>query len=270
MMVYVGTMPDETSKLAKWIFPADSPLESWGDYEPWTGINCLMQPTMARVFKTLPVGDIFLSWANAAGKPLSRKDAGVKTFEEWLKLRWQELHARMQSNVSFADFWEQSLRSGGVWETPQKTTVKLRDDVTTLKLPESAENASESCHLWAWASVMLFDGRVSNRGWLQETAEPMSGQVWGNIADIHPKKALALGLTADDEIEITTKAGQIKLPVRITEDVAENVVAVSFGQGHTALGRLAAGRGANVFESLITKMRHLCSAGRRLKKPAKN
>jgi molybdopterin-containing oxidoreductase family iron-sulfur binding subunit len=95
---------------------------------------------------------------------------------------------------------------------------------------------------------MLFDGRVSNRGWLQETAEPMSGQVWGNVADINPQKAVALGLTSDDEIEITTKTGQIKLPVRITADVAENVVAVSFGQGHTALGRLAYRRGANAFE----------------------
>jgi Fe-S-cluster-containing dehydrogenase component/anaerobic selenocysteine-containing dehydrogenase len=249
MMVYVGTMPDETSKLAKWIFPADSPLESWGDYEPWTGMHCLMQPTMARVHGTLPDGDIFLRLAQAAGKPLLRKGTQhVNTFEEWLKLRWQELHNRVSPTVTFADFWEQSLRRGGVWETPEKITVKLREDVTSLKLPESIENTSESCQLWAWASVMLFDGRVSNRGWLQEMPEPMSGQAWGNIADVHPKKALALGLTDGDEVEITTKTGQIRMPVRITEDVAENIVAVSFGQGHTALGRLALSRGANVFE----------------------
>jgi molybdopterin-containing oxidoreductase family iron-sulfur binding subunit len=248
--VYMGTMPDETSKLAKWIFPVDSPLESWGDYEPWTGINCLMQPTMARVFKTLPAGDIFLSLANAAGKPLSRKGTGVKTFEEWLKLRWQELQARMAPNISFADFRENALRTGGVWETPANVSVKLREDIRTLRFPEPD---TVSCQLWAWSSVLLFDGSVSNRGWLQETAEPMSGQVWGNTADIHPRKAVALGLTNDDEIEITTKTGQIKLAVRITGDVAENVVAVSFGQGHTALGRLAEGRGANVFEVISNK-----------------
>ena len=245
--VYIGTMPDETSKLAKWIFPENSPLESWGDYEPWTGINCLMQPTMARVFNTLSAGDIFLSFANAAGKPLSRKGTLKKTFEEWLKLRWQELHMHIASNVPFTDFWEQSLRNGGTLETPSNVVVKLKDDIGTLTLPEKD---TESCHLWAWSSVLFFDGRVSNRGWLQETAEPMSSQVWGNVADIHPKKALALGLAANDEIEITTKAGKIRLPVRITEDVAENVVAVSFGQGHSALGHLAEARGANVFEAI--------------------
>lgn len=250
--IYIGTMPDETSRLTPWIFPTDSPLESWGDYEPWMGTNCLTQPTMARLYGTRSSGDVFLSLAQAAGKPLSRKDTKqVNSFEQWLKLRWQEIHARIAPTVSFTDFWQTVLRNGGAWETPQNITVKLRDDAGQIRFPEPVEQQTtqpEICHLWAWSSILLFDGRVSNRGWLQETAEPMSGQVWGNIADIHPTKALALGLTNGDEIEISTKSGQIQLPVRITEDVAENVVAVSFGQGHTTLGRLASWRGANVFE----------------------
>jgi Fe-S-cluster-containing dehydrogenase component/anaerobic selenocysteine-containing dehydrogenase len=243
--VYVGTMPDETSKLAKWIFPADSPLESWGDYEPWTGINCLMQPTMARVFNTLSAGDIFMSWASAAGKKLSRKGNAAKSFEEWLKLRWRELHMHIATNVPFEDFWKESLRNGGTWETPVNVPVKLKDDIGTLRFSKSD---TENFQLWAWSSVLLFDGRVSNRGWLQETAEPISSQVWGNIADINPKKAVALGLAGNDEIEIATKTGKIRLAVRITEDAAENIVGVSFGQGHSALGRLAESRGANVFD----------------------
>ena len=40
--------------------------------------------------------------------------------------------------------------------------------------------------------------------------------------------------------------------MRITEDVAENIVAVSFGQGHKALGRSGTWRGANVFEAIDT------------------
>jgi molybdopterin-containing oxidoreductase family iron-sulfur binding subunit len=253
-VVYLGTMPDETSKLAKWIFPADSYLESWGDYEPWTGSNCLMQPTMARLHNTLSSGDVFLSLAEASGRPLSRKDIKqVTTSEQWLKLRWQELHARMAPTIPFDEFWQSALRNGGTFEQPQNVTVKLREDAAAIKFPEPVEQQAatpESCQLWAWASVLLFDGRVSNRGWLQETAEPLSGQVWGNIADVHPEKALALGLANGDEIEIATKTGQIRLPVRITKDVHKSIVAVSFGQGHTALGRLAALRGANVFEAI--------------------
>jgi len=244
-VAYLGTMPDETSKLAKWIFPVDSPLESWGDYESWTGVHCLMQPTMSRLYPTRSTGDMFISLAKAAEKPLSRK---VDSFEQWLKLRWKEIHARISPNVFYEEFWQSSLRNGFAIEQPKEVTVRPRLLVDFIE-PKGAFEPEE-LQLWAWSSVLLFDGRVSNRGWLQESAEPMSGQAWGNVADIHPKKALALGLTNGDEIEITTKSGQIKLPVRITEDVAENVVAVSFGQGHTALGRFAAGRGANVFEAI--------------------
>ncbi len=248
--IYIGTMLDETAKLAPWNLPVDSPLESWGDYEPWTGVHCLMQPTMSRLYGTRSSGDIFLAIAQAAEKPLMRGDSKqINTFEQWLKLRWKELHASTASNTLFEDFWSWSLRNGFALEMPQNAEVKLSEDVANVSLPESVVYP-ETCELWAWSSVMLFDGRVANRGWLQETAEPMSGLVWGNIADIHPKRALALGLTSGDEIEITTKSGQIQLPVRITEDVAENIVAVSFGQGHTALGKLAAWRGANIFEAV--------------------
>jgi len=245
--IYIGTMPDETSRLTPWIFPADSPLESWGDYQPWSGLHCLMQPTMARLYGTRSAGDIFLSLAKASGRPLKRKGSQeVNSFEEWLKLEWQELHSKIASDVPFEEFWKQSLQAGFAEEKPQKVEAKLSSDVSNIKFPE--QQTEKSTHLWAWASVLLFDGRVSNRGWIQETAEPISGQVWGNIADIHPKKAQSLNLSNDDEIEIKTKAGQIRLPVRITEDVAENALAVSFGQGHTAFGNLAKYRGANVFD----------------------
>ena len=104
--------------------------------------------------------------------------------------------------------------------------------------------------LWPWASVSLFDGRVVNRGWLQELPDPTSGIVWGNYADIHPDKARSLGLADGDIVELACDSGKVKAAIRITEDVAENIVAISFGQGHTALGRNAANRGANVFELL--------------------
>lgn len=247
--IYVGTMPDETSRLVQWILPANSPLESWGDYEPWTGMHCLMQPTMAKLHNTRMSGDYFLAIAKSAGKALSRNDnKQIKNFEEWLKFRWQELHTRIAPTNLFTDFWQQSLRNGGAIEIPQKVSLSLKENIEQIHFPRPENIQTDNCQLWLWPSIMLFDGRVSNRGWLQETAEPMSGIVWGNTADIHPKKALELGLSNKDEIEINTRTGKIHLPVRITEDVSENIVAVSFGQGHKNLGSLAAWQGANAFE----------------------
>jgi Fe-S-cluster-containing dehydrogenase component/anaerobic selenocysteine-containing dehydrogenase len=250
--IYIGTMLDETAKLAPWNFPIDSPLESWGDYEPWTGMHCLMQPTMSRLYGTRSSGDVFLAIAQAAEKPLIRVDVKqINTFEQWLKLRWQELHSRISPDTPFADFWQQALRNSYVTEKPENKHIGFSEKISSIKLPEPVPPKSENpedCQLWIWSSIMFFDGRVANRGWLQETTEPMSGLVWGSIADVHPKKASALGLADGDEIEITTRSGKILLPVRITEDVDENVVATFFGQGHKSLGRLAQSRGANVFE----------------------
>ena len=78
-LVYLGTMLNETARMARWVLPVHSPLEAWGDYEPWTGIHCLMQPTMGALHDTRHSGDVFLSLAEQCGRPLSesRRAVGV-------------------------------------------------------------------------------------------------------------------------------------------------------------------------------------------------
>ena len=49
-------------------------------------------------------------------------------------------------------------------------------------------------------------------------------------------------------VELTAADNRsIQAPARVTEEVAEEAVAISFGQGHTALGTNAANLGANAF-----------------------
>jgi Fe-S-cluster-containing dehydrogenase component len=50
--------------------------------------------------------------------------------------------------------------------------------------------------------------------------------------------------------EIRSSEGVIQVPVYVSERVCRGVIAVPFGQGHTALGRYARGRGANPFAVL--------------------
>jgi Fe-S-cluster-containing dehydrogenase component/anaerobic selenocysteine-containing dehydrogenase len=250
-LIYMGTMHDETSKLAKWILPIESPLETWQDYEPQAGIHCLMQPTMARLIDvTRSSGDILLATANAADKPLSRSDVAPATFEAWLKLRWQEVHKRIAAQVSFDEFWQSSLRRGFVLEKPEPVKVELSPETAKYEFSKPRAVKDGTMALWAWSSVVLFDGRLSNRGWIQELPDPTSGIVWRNTADIHPQKAKLMDLCEGDIVEIACQGGKIEVPVRLTEDVAENTIAICFGQGHTALGRNASGRGANVFQLL--------------------
>ncbi len=253
-VVYLGTMPDETSELAEWVLPVSGPLESWGDYSPCAGVNGLMQPVMASMYETISAGDALLGLSQVAEKPLLQP--GFKTaapdFKTWLQQHWQAIAARIAPNQSFEAFWSETLRAGGVWETVPAVLVELHSGVGTLNLTPTPLGSSDpaSFHLWAWPSVTLFDGRASNRGWLQEAPDPTSFNVWGSWIDIHPKRAEALGLSPGQVVELKTGQGTIQAPLRLTEDVSSGVVAIAFGQGHTALGRVAAHRGANIFSLL--------------------
>jgi anaerobic selenocysteine-containing dehydrogenase/Fe-S-cluster-containing dehydrogenase component len=249
-VVYLGTHRDETAELATWVLPIDSPFESWGDYEPSTGVHGLIQPVTPRLHDTRATGDILLAMAEVGRQPLSSNG----TFEEWLRNRWDGLRKENAASTSFADFWTESLRAGGIWTEPPAVSVSLRASVADLtaalqpsRVPEAKAGTAQ---LWAWSSVLLFDGRVSNRGWLQETPDPVSSMVWSNCIDLHPTTARQLGVDDGDIVELRTRAGKIELPVRSTDDVVENVAAVAFGQGHSAMGANAAGRGANVFDLL--------------------
>ena len=250
-VVYLGTMPDETANLAAWALPVDYSLETWGDYEPYTGVESVIQPTMARLYDTRNAGDVFIAMAAAAGRQLAREGhiARPQNFEEWLRARWGDIKAAADPARPFDDWWTETLRQGGAWTQARLTQPKVNAGTIRLSLVPPAERAQDItvASLWPYPSITLFDGRGSNRGWLQEAPDPITFFVWGSWIDIHPKKAAALGLSDGDVARLTAGTGTVEAPVRVTEDVHEDAVAIPFGQGHTALGRRAAGVGANAF-----------------------
>ena len=251
-VVYLGAMPDETAALASWVLPVDSPLESSGDYEPWTGVHGLMQPAISRLYDTRSAGDVLLSLAAAAGRPLSPAEstAPLATFQVWLAHRWELLRRKVASSTPADQFWTTSLRSGGFWETPAPVKVEFPRFAAIPFVERPAEPGAGELALWAWASPLLYDGRTANRGWIQEAPDPTTTIVWGSWLDVHPRTAAALGLADDDVVEVRRNTAAVELPVRITEDVAEGVAALAFGQGHAAMGKNASGRGANAFRLL--------------------
>jgi anaerobic selenocysteine-containing dehydrogenase/Fe-S-cluster-containing dehydrogenase component len=251
-VVYLGTMMDETAERADWVLPIDSPLESWGDYQPVPLTLNLMQPTMGRIFDTQAAGDIFMDMARAAGRPLVRGEGQEPPadFHAWLREHW---NIWLRTKPMPAEvFWQKVLRQGGLWldspiEAPEWAPARV-----ALSLPQAVvpETAAPEAALWLWPSVMLSDGRTANRGWLQEAPDPTTHAVWGSWMDIHPSKAKALGIADGDVIALENEAGKVEAPARVTEDVHASTVALAFGQGHTALGRNARGRGANAFALL--------------------
>ena len=154
------------------------------------------------------------------------------------------------------DFWKETLRAGGSWADYPPSRAGGSDTAlgSAYWLAEAAPAANsrlprDAAALWLWPSVFLFDGRTANRGWMQEAPDPTTHTVWGSWVDIHPAKAKTLGIADGDILELSSKAGKVEAPARVTEDVHEQAVALAFGQGHTALGRNAKDRGANAFSS---------------------
>jgi len=242
-IICLGTMLDETAALARWVLPVLSPLEMWGDYEPWTGIHCLMQPTMGPLHNAWHSGDVFL--ALSGGAP-SETDGPVSSFRDGLMKRWRKLQQKMSPQEPFEAFWQTSLKNGVVVESVRRQpSPALQEQEGQPAIP--ATQAQGGKHLWLWPSVLLFDGRLANRGWMQEIPERMSALAWGSWVDISPATARELAVADGDIIEVSNEFGRIQAPARVTDDVADNVVAVAFGQGHTNLGELANNRGVNAF-----------------------
>jgi molybdopterin-containing oxidoreductase family iron-sulfur binding subunit len=101
-------------------------------------------------------------------------------------------------------------------------------------------------HLVTFATQMG-DGRGANRPWLQETPDPQTTVTWNSWLEIHPDTAHQLGIVDDDIVEVSPVGGgeKIEAVVYLYPAIRPDTVAIPFGQGHTALGRWAEGRGVN-------------------------
>jgi len=176
-------------------------------------------------FGNLKPGDVLLALAEAAGKSVTPTDSDstFPPFEAWLRQRWEERPLRA------------SLRQGGLWSDPEPSgPVKLRPEVGQLRFEAPSKTPRKGEQLWLWPSLMLFDGRGRGRGWLHEAPDPTTQIAWDGFVDIHPDLAGRLGVGDGDQVKLS---GKLTAPVRVTDDVADGVVAAPFG-GPDRLGNV--------------------------------
>jgi anaerobic selenocysteine-containing dehydrogenase/Fe-S-cluster-containing dehydrogenase component len=245
-VVWAGTVPDESAESAHLLLPIHHPLESWRDNFPRAGVHGLGQPVMQPVFASKSLGDVLITVANqSGGAPLPWKDTAAAVKTEWAKLA---------GSTDSSQFWVKSLTEGGISSAPGPASVALKLDAlksspNTPELPQLA--------LFTYPHPFLYDGRGADKPWMQEIPEPVTQIVWDSWAEIHPDTARALGLASDQVVEVTSSEGVIKAPVLVSAGVAPGTIAVPLGQGHTAYGRYAAGRGANAFTLLRPRHAHI-------------
>jgi molybdopterin-containing oxidoreductase family iron-sulfur binding subunit len=242
---------DETASACDLILPDHDPLEQWNDAEPRAGVYGLQQPVMAPVFETRQTGEVLLQVAAQIGGSVGARFT-TASYKEYLQRSWQGLQGRLGDRRPFDTFWREGLQRGGVWtDPPREQPVRLAATATdALEGGAVWEGAGDGLTLVVYPSPALYDGRGANRPWLQELPDPVTKVTWSTWIEIHPATAADLGIAEGDHVEVTTAAGSITAPAFLYPGLRRDTVAVPIGQGHTAFGRYAEGRGANAYALL--------------------
>lgn len=251
-VVSLSSCPDETSGFANIILPSHTPFESWGDYSPKTGIECLMQPVMGNLFDTRETGDILI---NMGKQVMGESIFPWSNYYEFLKNSWKDRIAEHSSGPAFESAWKDTVRKGGIWADEKKTvsgdqkgkSPELKD----IQIPSPGKTKKETdgvFHLAVFPTIQFYDGRMANRPWLQEFPDPITQVTWGGWVEIHPQTAASLGIKKGDMVRVRSSYGFADFPVLPLDTVLPRTVAVPVGQGHKSFGRFAEGLPSNPFE----------------------
>ncbi|HEX7120255.1 MAG TPA: molybdopterin dinucleotide binding domain-containing protein [Longimicrobiales bacterium] len=236
---------DETSESAHLLLPDHHFLESWGDYEPRTGVHSIVQPVMTPVFRTKQTGDVLLSVARRVGVAIP---TAATTYYDYLRERWaRDIYPQAGAAAPFDEWWRETLQLGVVvTDAPAAPAVSLNAGaLAQLDLETPQFSGDGDLLLVAYPSYRFYDGRTANRPWLQELPDPVSKISWTSWVEVNPQTAERLGLDTGSMTEVTTPHGTATLPVWIHPGTRPDVIAVQLGQGHEEFGRYARGRGVN-------------------------
>ncbi len=227
---------DETAALCDLLLPDHTPLEQWGALEPLPGVTSFVQPAMTPVFDTRQTADVLLAVAAKAGRTAG--PAGAGSARDLVRAGRPEgaLDAALQRGVEL----------GGAAARP----VRLAAEFVRLPYQAPAFDGAEGLILVAYPSAALYDGRGANKGWLQEFPDVATKIAWQSWIELHPETAQRMGLANGDVVTVTSPHGRVEAPVYVYPGVRPDVAAMAIGQGHTAYGRNAAGRGANPLDLL--------------------
>jgi anaerobic selenocysteine-containing dehydrogenase len=252
-VISFASFPDETAARADYIFPDHTPLESWGYQKVRTGSERMTlsgsQPVVVPFHDTHATADVLLAAVQAIGGDLAAK----LPYSDEVDFLQQTLTALVPQPGFFnapeiRTFMASFQQHGGWWSLDPGLTAPSRGAASLNRplAPASAEfSGGGEFHLLVYPSPLLGDGSGANRPWLQETPDPMTTVMWNSWVEIHPLTAEELGLQDNDVVQVISPYGSLEAPVYKYPAIQPGTVAIPFGQGHTAYGRYAQGRGAN-------------------------
>ncbi len=257
LVISFASFPDETAMQADYIFPDHTGLEAWGYQKALTGgdrpVLSGSQPVVVPFYNTRAAADVLLAAAQAVGGNL----AAQVPYKDEVEYLQQSVGKLLSQNGFFnapeiKTFWAKWQQYGGWWNAQAGLGSPSAPNALNQSLDQTAPefDGEGEYYLHPFLSPILTDGSGANKPWLQESPDPTTTVMWNTWIEIHPDTAAKLGVSDDDVVKITSPFGELEVSVYRYPAIRPDTVAIPFGQGHSAYGRYAQNRGANLAKLL--------------------
>ena len=262
-IISFATFPDETAMQADYIFPDHHVLESWGYQKVATGAGSSTlsgaQPAVAGVYTETgnqlnlvydarATADVLLAAAQKVGGSLASA-LKYKDELEYIQSQLNGLLNKTDGYFSAADintFTAYFQQYGGWWKTGDDRVAPSASNALNKNFTVSpAQFIGNGDFFFVPFVAPVIAEAGANKPWLQEIPDPTTTVTWNTWVEINPDTASKLGIDNDDVVLISSDAGVIEASVYKYPAIRPDVIAVPFGQGHTAYGQFAQGRGVN-------------------------
>ena len=262
-VISFSTFPDETAVASDYIFPDRHGLESWGYQRVGTGstqsVLSGLQPVVTGVYEqnsnelvydARSTADVLIAAAKLAGETAAQ---AMPFNDEVAYIQSKLMGLVGQADGSFTGpeinaFSAYFQQHGGWWrnapdlEAPAAAPAGVLG--TGLQV-EAAEFVGEGEFFFLPYVSPTLGESGANKPWLQELADPTTTVMWNTWVEINPHTAEELGIDDDDVVRIVSEAGVVEASVYKYPAIRPDTIAMPFGQGHTAYGIYAQGRGSN-------------------------
>jgi anaerobic selenocysteine-containing dehydrogenase len=243
-VISFATFPDETALASDYIFPDHHGLESWGYQRATTGTPQAVlsgaQPVISPLYNTRVTADVLLAASGAL--PFADEVAFMRS--KLGNLIGQPDGSFVAPEIeSFSAYFQQH---GGWWRNTVELAAPAASNVLGKDLSvEAARFAGEGEFFFLPFVSPTLGEAGANKPWLQELPDPTTTVMWNTWVEINPETAHELGLENDDVVKIVSEAGEVEAAVYLYPAIHPEVIAMPFGQGHTAYGRFATARDAS-------------------------
>lgn len=251
-VISFATFPDETAVASDYVFPDHHGLESWGYQRVATGaaqsVLSGAQPVVSPFYNTRATADVLIAAAQRTSDDLAQA-LPFNDEVEYIQSKLANLVSQPDGSFlapeinSFNAYFQQH---GGWWRNSTEFAAPSASSVLGKALQVgAAEFAGEGEFFFTPFLSPTLGEAGANKPWLQELPDPTTTVMWNTWVEINPETAHELGIENDDVVKIVSEAGAVEAPVYLYPAIRPDVIAMPFGQGHTAYGRYAQGRGAN-------------------------